>query len=405
MHHRPRGTSGDLPDAAPGTRRVIRIVDDMADSLQFVLRVLEQAGYEVALHSSIAELAASYSTLTAQAILLDVHLGNEDATDALDFLKQQRAIEDIYLISGDPASLDCARRYAEEREIRIAGTLEKPFTGRNILELLERSKTPVDKNVGDIDIEEGFAKGWVYPVLQPKLDLRSNSIRSAELLVRIAHPDLGPIAPHDFVRRLSDEQAQALFLQNIAFARRHFAHGALSGNEFTINVNVDVWTLIQSSAELREFSEGSKNFYRNLVIEITEEGIAQLAPEDLKTLYKLSLKGARLAVDDFGTGHSNFSRLSRLPICEIKIDRSLVQQCAHQAQRQLIVRTIINMAHDLGARVVAEGVENYNDLAWLQSQGCDEVQGFLIGRPMRMERFTEFMARCQRSEAPFAAAR
>jgi EAL domain-containing protein (putative c-di-GMP-specific phosphodiesterase class I) len=130
-----------------------------------------------------------------------------------------------------------------------------------------------------------------------------------------------------------------------------------------------------------------------LAVEITESMIMRdtgKAREILKTLGEL---GVQVAIDDFGTGHSSLSALKVLPIQQLKIDRAFVKDLAAGSKDVAITRAIIAMAHGLGLSVVAEGVESEEQLAILREEGCDEVQGFLIGRPLSSSQFAELLDR------------
>lgn len=381
----------DASTEAPG-RGVVHIVDDMAEQIKFLTVGLDQSGYRAVLHRTVQDFVASFTRVGAAAVVVDIRLGDGDAMDVLDHLKRTGALTlDIVLISGDPAALEHCRRYAEEIGLKVTKTLAKPFTAAQLVDKLTPPSTDLRAVVSQLDVDSACANGWIYPVLQPKLDLESGKIRSAELLSRVAHPEFGVIAPDVFIQTLDSAQSQALFLRNIGFAWQNFGYEQTRGGELAINVNIDGHSLARLRSQIQTLSQRSPSFFRNLVFEVTEEAMAQISDDDLKGLYKLTLDGAKFSIDDFGAGHANFARLSRLPFCEIKIDRSLIRQCHVSRPRQIVIRSIIGMAQDMGARVVAEGVETADELAFLTDAGCDETQGFLIARPMRLEKFRQFV--------------
>jgi EAL domain-containing protein (putative c-di-GMP-specific phosphodiesterase class I)/CheY-like chemotaxis protein len=386
----PFGSKAYFQNTQKGGLGTVHIVDDLAEGLHFVASVLDQAGYHAELHASFADFASSFQRTNATAILLDIRLGREDATDVLEYLRREGPSVPIYLVSGDPDALASAKRFAEEIDLSITECLSKPFTGKQVLERLQHKTTALDEVFERVDVADSIQRGWIYPVLQPKLDLASGKIRSAELLSRMSHPDFGIVPPQRFVGHMNVDQSQVLLMQNIAYIRRHFEFDPRRGNDFPISVNVDVTNLVQVRENLREISARAPYLFRNLVFEITEEATAKITDEQLKALYKLNLDGARISIDDFGTGQSNFARLARLPFSEIKIDRSIVNGCSKARSRDVVIKSIISMAHDLGARVVAEGVEVVDDLQCVRDAGCDEVQGYLVGRPMKLEKFQAF---------------
>jgi EAL domain-containing protein (putative c-di-GMP-specific phosphodiesterase class I) len=383
--------SSTCPNGVIG-QSVVYLVDDMARNFQFIVPLLEEVGYRAVLCSSRAEFAAQFLPEQAAAVFIDVHVGDdEDATDMLDVVRKAGGRSSLFLMSGDPAGMESMRRYAEEIGLSIKASLTKPFTGRNLLDHLVSSSATLHDVFAEVDVEECIARGWIYPVLQPKLDLASATFRSAELLSRMNHPELGVIAPQAFIGQMSLAQRNALFMHNLSFFADSLLGQAAGEEGFRINVNADLETLFACRADMRALAARHPHFYRDLVVEITEESLVDLQGEALKLLFKLSLDGVRFSIDDFGTGFSNYSRLTRLPVAEIKIDRSIVAGCALSRERGIMVRSMIGMGRELGFRVVAEGVETLDDLSFLKSAQCDEIQGFLIARPMTLESFQDFL--------------
>jgi EAL domain-containing protein (putative c-di-GMP-specific phosphodiesterase class I) len=139
--------------------------------------------------------------------------------------------------------------------------------------------------------------------------------------------------------------------------------------------------------ELRQAIEGDAGAAAGLELEITESLIMQDVRLSTASLKAIRAMGVSIAIDDFGTGFSSLSYLSKLPVDTLKIDRSFVNDMADGRQGLLVVSTIINLAHSLKLNVVAEGVETAQQAGLLQSLGCDEMQGFLFGRPVPRDIF------------------
>jgi len=135
-----------------------------------------------------------------------------------------------------------------------------------------------------------------------------------------------------------------------------------------------------------------------LELEITESGIMNDPLRALKILTRLDEMGVRLAIDDFGTGYSSLAYLKQFPVDEVKIDRSFVTDMLHDESNSVIVKSTIDLGHNLGMKVVAEGVENVECLNLLKSLGCDAAQGYYISRPLEAEAFVQWLA--QRSAQP-----
>ena len=126
-----------------------------------------------------------------------------------------------------------------------------------------------------------------------------------------------------------------------------------------------------------------------LIVEVTETGVMEDISRTMDILSRLRLKGMHVSIDDFGTGFSSLVQLYRMPFSELKIDKSFVLDVARNDEAKVIIRSIVDLAHNLGVDVCAEGVETRNALEFLQSLRCDAVQGFLIGRPMPPEDLDE----------------
>jgi EAL domain-containing protein (putative c-di-GMP-specific phosphodiesterase class I) len=152
------------------------------------------------------------------------------------------------------------------------------------------------------------------------------------------------------------------------------------------------------SAIARELYHAGIDPHR-VVLEITESLLMEDRPQAIQTLCQLRALGMRLSVDDFGTGYSSLSRLNTLPIDEVKIDQSFIAQIGDNGPGDTIVRATIAMAHGLGLRVVAEGVETTLQLEALRDMVCDEAQGYLFGRPIAAEDLGDVMTAFRRTDA------
>jgi EAL domain-containing protein (putative c-di-GMP-specific phosphodiesterase class I) len=152
--------------------------------------------------------------------------------------------------------------------------------------------------------------------------------------------------------------------------------------DLAVNVPTPVVVDPQFSSELAKLMERHQTTLQGIVLEITENDTMSDVPLLASTLSALCLKGARVAVDDFGTGFSSLSRLQCLPIDEVKIDKSFIRHCVTHQEDRKIVEAVIALAHALDMRVVAEGVETDATAALLSELGCDYAQGFLFGRPV-----------------------
>jgi diguanylate cyclase (GGDEF)-like protein len=220
---------------------------------------------------------------------------------------------------------------------------------------------------------------------QPKISMRRNRIIGTEALIRWIHPQYGFIPPDKFIP-LAEQTGliQPLTQWVLTTALTQCAEWIARGIHVGVSVNLSAHSLTDHSTldMVQKALADSGVEPRWLTLELTETAIMTDAAKALVTLSELADMGVRLAMDDFGTGYSSLAYLKRLPVDEIKIDRSFVMDMAKDANDAVIVRSTIDLAHNMGLRVVAEGIETEEIWNMLTKLGCDQGQGFLMGRPV-----------------------
>ena len=220
---------------------------------------------------------------------------------------------------------------------------------------------------------------------QPKVDIKTRRVVGVEALVRWIHPEHGFMPPDEFIP-LAEHTGliQPLTKLVLRSALRQCREWQKEGLDLDVAVNLSVRSLLDLqlpesvSALLREFSVEPTR----LVLEITESSIMADPIRAADVVDRLSGLGIGLAIDDFGTGYSSLSYLKRLPVSEIKIDKSFVMSMTSQDNDAVIVRSTVDLGRNLGLRVVAEGVETIEMFVELESLGCDIAQGYLLSRPL-----------------------
>ncbi len=229
---------------------------------------------------------------------------------------------------------------------------------------------------------------------QPKLDFRRDQITTVEALARWHHPEHGYIPPGEFV--IQAEQTgliQPLTLWEFDTALAQLAAWQAAGLGIGMAINLSARMLQRrnlpdvAAERLREWRVDPNL----LTLEITESAIMTDPDSAAEILGRLDRLGLRLSIDDFGTGYSSLACLKQLPVDEIKIDRSFVMHMTENESDAVIVRSIIDLAHNLGLEVVAEGVETEQHLALLRGLGCDVAQGYFIARPRDCASFTAWL--------------
>jgi diguanylate cyclase (GGDEF)-like protein/PAS domain S-box-containing protein len=251
------------------------------------------------------------------------------------------------------------------------------------------------------DLRVGIANGELRLHYQPKVDLKAGPrTTGVEALVRWQHPTSGLLMPAQFMPEA--ERSELInpltkWVLNEAVRQQHVWSEA--GLDLTMAVNVSARSLTNQS-DLAETVAGLTERWSippsQLIVEITENDI--IDSQVAKILDVLHTMGERLSIDDFGTGHSSLAYLQQLPIDEIKIDRSFVTNLPTEAGNAMIVRSTIELAHNLGLSVVAEGIEDEATLEMLVEHGCDIAQGYLFSRPCAADELTTWL-----TDSPFGA--
>ncbi|SFT45810.1 diguanylate cyclase (GGDEF) domain-containing protein [Geodermatophilus amargosae] len=235
------------------------------------------------------------------------------------------------------------------------------------------------------ELEQAMADGHISVVFQPIIDARTSDIVSVETLVRWAHPRFGAIPPDDFIHlaeqigRIGPLTDHVLDLA-LARCRRWL------DQDIALSVAVNLSARCLAEPDLVERVQRALRRHgvpgELLILELTEGSVVDDSVRSSNVLTDLHALGLRLSMDDFGTGYSSLSQLRQLPIDEVKIDKSFVLGMSTSQGESFIARSIIELAHNLGLRVVAEGVEDELTRKLLTEMGCDKLQGFLVSRPL-----------------------
>ena len=253
---------------------------------------------------------------------------------------------------------------------------------------------------GDLRRAIDAAELEVY--FQPKIAIDRRELIGVECLARWKHATHGWVAPGDFVA-VAEHTGQLGRLTDLVLREglRRCRDWAAEGHALGVAVNLSPRTLVDPvfPGHLEELLDEYDVPPGRLTLEITEDGMIAETDRPLPTLRRLRELGVRLSVDDFGTGYSSLSYLRRLPVQEVKIDRSFVQGMATDDGDYAIVRAVVDLSRHFGLAVVAEGVESELALSQLEEMGCDVGQGFYFSRPLSYERLVAWLsARTELSE-------
>ena len=229
---------------------------------------------------------------------------------------------------------------------------------------------------------------------QPKTSLKTHAITGFEALVRWTHPSFGSISPADFIP-IAEEMnlIERIDMQVLRQACRQGRMWLDAGHDLTMAVNLSGSDFRNQdlAGQVAQVLEETRFPAASLELEITETFVLDLVGSQRDVLAALRALGVGLAIDDFGTGYSSLSYLKQLPVTTLKIDRSFVRDMARDSRDMMLVGSIIGIAHSLGLTVVAEGIEEMDQMTILTVQECDEIQGYLIAKPMSAEQVKIFL--------------
>jgi EAL domain-containing protein (putative c-di-GMP-specific phosphodiesterase class I) len=249
-----------------------------------------------------------------------------------------------------------------------------------------------DRRQIEMDLREAIERGLLELHYQPIIDLRRNVVTGFEALARWNHPVKGMISPAVFIPIAEDS---GLILPLGEWALREACRRAAEWPSH-LNIAVNLSPVQFSTPNLADVMERilaeTQLQPHRLVLEITERIFMAENEKTLVTLYRLKNLGVHISLDDFGTGYSSLSYLRSFPFDKIKVDRTFVSDLGEGSENGVIVQAVIIIARALGMSTIAEGVETAAQQRLLSALGCDEAQGFHLGRPVAIEKVPEVIA-------------
>jgi EAL domain-containing protein (putative c-di-GMP-specific phosphodiesterase class I)/ActR/RegA family two-component response regulator len=405
------------------------ILDDNKELAEFMAVVSQRRGWTVKTAHDQADFRAQFGLCEPDAILLDLHLGNEDGVAQLRFLSQAGYRGAVAIISGfDKRVLESARQIGESLGLIIAAGLGKPIRTARLNEVLDeiakkaqapKPHAPKRQCASDFrpaDIAAGLLGEQMRLYLQPIVSSSNGHISHFESLIRWQHPHLGLVSPDDFVGVAERDEAVIDLLTdwvvNTAVGHHHRIAVALSadsvarsgggGAGIPISVNLSGINLhnLDFPDRMAAIVEKAGLTPHALIFEVTESVAMRDEMRTTDILTRLRLKGFALAIDDFGIGHSSLKALRQIPFSEIKIDKSFVGDMRSSRNALAIVRSVIELGRSLDLDSVAEGVENDDIADLLGELGANKLQGYHFSRPMALDAALTWLANRQREERP-----
>jgi EAL domain-containing protein (putative c-di-GMP-specific phosphodiesterase class I)/CheY-like chemotaxis protein len=380
------------------------VLDDEPGIVDFIANVARRVDYSVASASTAAEFLPLVDAFRPTLILLDLHLPDTDGVELLRMLVARDCKAHILLMSGvDERVLSMANDLGVSHGLSMCGTLAKPIAVEDLQTKLAAVLIQ-DRELDAADLRRGIAANEIVPYFQPKASLREQGwfLDGVEALARWQHPRLGVVMPDEFVP-LAERSGLIADLTSsmLAVALRQVREWNDQGLRLSCAVNLppslvtDLSFPDRVAALLREFGvDGSQ-----LVLEITETATMQNPTITMDILTRLRVKRIGLSLDDFGTGYSSLTQLYQMPFNEMKIDKSLVTNVPHSREANTMVSSLIELGHNLGLTICAEGVENRAALDMLAIMRCDRCQGFFISRAVPAEHIPSLVNHWNRGHA------
>lgn len=244
------------------------------------------------------------------------------------------------------------------------------------------------------DLKHAISDNQLELYYQPKLNLSTGIATHVEALVRWRHPTLGLVVPDNFIHIAEQTgQINALTQWVVLTALKQFNSWSAEGIDINIAINISAGNLIDANFYhfICQALETTHVPPEKITLEITESAVVNDPDSAMALLRKFKAEGMRISIDDYGTGYSSLAQLKQLPVHELKIDKSFVQKLHGNDDDQIIVRSTIELAHNMGLSVVAEGIEDEFSLQWLTKQGCELGQGYFISRPQPVNKITAWL--------------
>ncbi len=366
------------------------IIDDEEDICDLIAEVGEMRGLDVKAINNPENVLATLAGFKPDFIMLDLMMPNTDGVELLRLLAAHAKEAKICLISGsDTRVLNSARRLGSAHGLNVVAALEKPLN-ISILGGLFDQIVAGGKDAASQGLAQAIAGGQFTLHYQPVIEMATRRVKGAEALARWSHPHRGTLLPDAFLEQVvNDGLMQALMDVVVQTSVTQAAKWQAAGENLILSMNVTASTLLDLSLpdRIAELCKQHGISSEKLILEVTETEAMQDVTRTMDVLLRMRIRNIGVSIDDFGTGHSSLRELQRMPFSEMKIDKSFVTEMVTNKDCAAIVNSIIDLAHNLGLKAVAEGVEDIRIWRMLADKGCDYAQGFYMGKPMPANEF------------------
>jgi EAL domain-containing protein (putative c-di-GMP-specific phosphodiesterase class I)/ActR/RegA family two-component response regulator len=378
-------------DIAPRTL----VLDDDPFMLQLLSRMLAVQGYTRVAQFQTARLALACLDEAARLpslVLCDLNMPDMDGIEFVRALVDRGFPGALILVSGEmPRVLEAAEQLARAHGIKVLGHLHKPVAGTDLAALLQTWRGSPPPAPGALrertpdELEAALAQGEIVNHYQPKVDVVTGRVLGVEALARWLHPVDGVIPPDGFIALaeecgLIDDVTHAVI--NAALTDCATWRAAHLDLDVAINVSMSSLMSLEFPDLFAEQAATARIDSAKIIIEVTESRWKSDLRAPLDVLTRLRLKGFRVSIDDFGTGHSSLIQLRDFPFNELKLDRSFVHHAGRDATLRAIYEACVGLGRQLRMDTVAEGVEDREDWDFVSATGCPIAQGYFIAKPM-----------------------
>ncbi|MGE3623331.1 MAG: EAL domain-containing protein [Bdellovibrionales bacterium] len=370
------------------------VIDDEEDICETIAEIASTYHFEISTISNPENVAGVIATTKPDFIMLDLMMPGTDGVELLRLLADHVKDSKLCLISGsDSRVLNSARRLGSAHGLNVVAALEKPLDIGALRSLFGRIANG-GSSADVTNLAQAIAAGQIVLHYQPVVEIATRRVKGVEALARWAHPHRGTLLPDAFLEQVvNDGLMQALTDLALDTAVRQLAKWKVAGENLTLSVNVTASTLLDLSLPDR-IADLCRKYQAppdKLILEVTETEAMRDVTRTMDVLLRMRIRNIGVALDDFGTGHSSLRELQRMPFSEMKIDKSFVMDMVGNKDCTVIVNSIIDLGHNLGLKVVAEGVEDIRIWRLLADKGCDYAQGYYMAKALPGPEFDQWL--------------
>lgn len=369
------------------TSNRLLVVDDEPASSATIGRVARGCGFDTIITTDTEDFRSRIVAWKPTVIVTDLAMPEMDGLQLMAWLGKSGCKAQILIVSGqDMEVLRDAKAAGLALGLNIAGILQKPLR----LEMLRTVFQEIYDSTGVLSVQEvskALTNREFHLAYQPQVDLQNGNVVAFEALARWNHSKRGAIPPDAFIPLLESSDMMTDFTRQMVTMALDAMCILNCATDACIAMNVSAADFGSTGMDemVREQCIARGFSINRITIEVTETAAMSAQGKVGECLERLHAFGAQLSIDDFGTGYSSLVKLHQLPFSELKIDKSFVQDCASNRESRILVRAMIDLAHSLRMKVVAEGVETKEVMERLREWGCDIAQGYFISRPMPLE--------------------